>query len=63
MKNKFLKRINDEKSRIFPLNYKYVNIKEVNNIRDMKSPYVKVEFYNTNLFMPYKFTKPISKMV
>jgi len=61
MENEFLKLIDDTKDRVFPLIYKYVKISEMpESVKKRK--YIKVDLYNTDMYEPESYHKPISKL-
>ena len=61
-KESFLELINDTNDRKFPVNYKFVEIKEKpENVKNRK--YISVGLYQTNKYEPYSYHKPISKIL
>lgn len=60
-KKRFLELINDIKERKFPLNYKFVEIKEMpKEIKNKR--YINVDLFQTDKFEPSPYHKPISKL-
>ncbi|MFA8299548.1 MAG: hypothetical protein ACEPOV_05260 [Hyphomicrobiales bacterium] len=61
MKKNFLELIGDTEDRVFPLNYKYVDIKEMpQDVKDKKC--LEIDLYQTSQFEPGRYHKPISKV-
>ena len=57
----FLNILNDENNRKFPVNYKFVCIKDILTETKKKGK-CKIDIYNTDSYEPYPFHKPISKL-
>ena len=57
----FLELINDTKDRKFPVNYKFVEIKEMpKSVKNRK--YINIELYQTSKYETSPYHKPISKL-
>ncbi len=60
-KQSFIKHINDEKNRVFPLLYKDVKIHQFQ--KDNKNPKISIDIYQSNQCDSYTYHKPISKIL
>jgi hypothetical protein len=60
-RNKFLEIIDDKEKRVFPLNYKYVQIKNIPEQVKNRN-YISVAVYNTTKYEPDFYHKPVSKI-
>ncbi|MBE9466785.1 MAG: hypothetical protein IMY72_00525 [Bacteroidetes bacterium] len=58
----FLEIIGDTNNRKYPLNYKFVEIKEMpKEVKNRK--YINIALYQTNKYEPSSYHKPISKLL
>jgi|GEM_PF-6808119 len=62
MKNEFLNIISDTEDRVFPLNYKYVNISEKpEEVKQRR--FINIDMYSTSEYETEMYHKPISKFI